>query len=94
MFKEMKVKLKNSGRKQETSGKLDILDLKISIIKIKNSINRLNSILDTAEKGISELKDRSQEIIQNETQRHKDEKYKKGSKRHRKCIKKLLHTLH
>lgn len=43
---------------------------------------------------MSVLKDRSQYIIQNETQRHKDKKYRRGSKRHRKYIEKTLHAFH
>lgn len=48
---------------------MEILELKNIITKIKNSINGLNIRMKRTEEGISELKDRTIEMTQNEKQR-------------------------
>ena len=42
-----------------------------NMTKLKNSVESFNNRLDQAEKGISELEDRSFEIIQSEEQKEK-----------------------
>ena len=49
----------------------EILEQKSTITEMKKSLNGLNSILETAEKGISKLEDRSIEIIHSEEQEKK-----------------------
>lgn len=52
---------------------MKILELKNTIIKTKNSIDGFNSKLDTADKKISEFRDRSIENIHTERMRGKNE---------------------
>ena len=63
----------NFSREMETIKKntVEILELKNTISEIKNSLDGFNIRLDTAQEKVSELKDRSIEIIQNETEGEK-----------------------
>lgn len=63
--------------------------MKFLIIEIQKSI-KLSILHSTL--GIA--KRRNRDLIQDETQRHKDEKYKRRRKKHRKYIRKILYAFH
>lgn len=57
--------------------KIKFRELRNKTIEIKNSADKINSRLDTAEENISELKDGSEGIIQNAYQNPPTQKYKR-----------------
>ena len=58
-------------RKMETLEKnqIEVLELKDTILEMKNPLNGFNSRLDTAQERISDYEDRSIVIIQTEAQK-------------------------
>lgn len=72
------MKLKIINRKQ-----IEILKLKHSLVKIKDSVIRNNSRRDIAEKGVTELEDRTKENSHNRTARDKQvENTKRKNSKH------------
>ena len=64
---KMRISTKRNYKNEPTR----ILELKNTITELKNPIESFTIRLDQAEKRISELKDRSFEIIQSEEQKEK-----------------------